>query len=109
MEASSDRLDDDGKRRSRFTAANIALVGFMAIAAFYLAAFYLIAEHRAHLLSWLPWLIILACPLLHIFMHGRHGGHGDGRITSETSETISLPDNELRSEIGRPATSLHRV
>jgi hypothetical protein len=25
----------------------------------------------------LPFLLILACPLLHMFMHGGHGGHGD--------------------------------
>lgn len=85
METSPDRLDDDGKQRSRFTATNIALVGFMAI-----AAFYLIAEHRAHLLGWLPWLIILACPLLHIFMHGGHGGHGDSSDGS-TSRTRRPP------------------
>jgi hypothetical protein len=24
----------------------------------------------------LPWLLILACPLMHVFMHGGHGGHG---------------------------------
>jgi hypothetical protein len=24
----------------------------------------------------LPWLILLACPLLHVFMHGGHAGHG---------------------------------
>jgi hypothetical protein len=25
----------------------------------------------------LPWLFLLACPFLHLFMHGRHGsGHG---------------------------------
>lgn len=77
MEASPDRLADDSKRRSRFTATNIAIVGFMAI-----AAFYLIAEHRAHLLGWLPLLIILACPLLHIFMHRGHGGHGDSSDNS---------------------------
>lgn len=48
--------------------------GFVALAAV-LVAF----EHRAHLsglLSWLPWLILLACPLLHLFMHGGHGSHG---------------------------------
>ncbi|KPH76153.1 hypothetical protein AE618_23515 [Bosea vaviloviae] len=53
----------------------MALVGFLAV-----AAFYLIAEHRAHLLGWLPLLIFLACPLLHVFMHGRHGGHGNQSI-----------------------------
>ena len=33
----------------------------------------------AHLLGALPWLLLLACPLMHLFMH--HGGHrhGDGR------------------------------
>lgn len=44
-------------------------IGFAAI-----AAFFLIAEHNAHLLGWLPWLLILACPLMHFFGHG-HGGH----------------------------------
>lgn len=41
------------------------------------AGFFLLTEHRAHLLGWLPWLILLACPLLHIFMHGGHGAHRD--------------------------------
>lgn len=33
----------------------------------------LAVEHRAHLLGWLPWLILLACLLIHRFMHGSHG------------------------------------
>jgi hypothetical protein len=37
---------------------------------------YLIVEHRPHLLGWIPYLIILACPLMHLFMHRSHGGHG---------------------------------
>nr|WP_246109220.1 DUF2933 domain-containing protein [Vulcaniibacterium gelatinicum] len=47
-----------------------------------IAAFYLIAEHRAHLLGgldWLPLLLLAMCPLLHVFGHGRHGGHGGHR------------------------------
>jgi hypothetical protein len=55
--------------------AGIVLLVFLAI-----AAFYLIAEHRAHLAGILPWLFLAACPLLHVFMHkghGSHGGHGD--------------------------------
>jgi hypothetical protein len=24
----------------------------------------------------LPYLLLLACPLMHVFMHGGHGGHG---------------------------------
>ena len=37
---------------------------------------YLIIEHRPHLFGWLPYLIILACPLVHLFMH--HGHHHGG-------------------------------
>ena len=38
----------------------------------------LFTEHRAHVLGLLPWLFVLACPLMHLFMHGGHGGHGHG-------------------------------
>ncbi|HET8579699.1 MAG TPA: DUF2933 domain-containing protein [Nitrospiraceae bacterium] len=52
----------------------LALLGFVAI-----AAFFLLTEHRAHFFGILPYLLLLACPLLHLLMHGRHGGHGEGR------------------------------
>ena len=43
----------------------------------YCGGFFLLTEHTAHVFGVLPWLLILACPLMHIFMHhGRHGGHG---------------------------------
>lgn len=42
-----------------------------------IAAFYLLIEHRTHALGLLPYLVILLCPLLHLFHHG-HGSH-DGR------------------------------
>jgi len=41
-----------------------------------LALGYLIIEHRPHLFGWLPYLIILACPLMHFFMHRGHHHHG---------------------------------
>lgn len=43
-----------------------------------LAVVLLWEEHQAHLLGALPWLILLACPLLHVFMHGGHGHGGRG-------------------------------
>ncbi len=50
----------------------IGFLGFLAI-----ALFFLWTEHRAHLLGALPFLLLLACPLMHLFMHGGHGqGHG---------------------------------
>jgi hypothetical protein len=38
-------------------------------------AYYLWTEHQAHVITFLPYLLLLACPLMHIFMHGGHGGH----------------------------------
>jgi hypothetical protein len=46
------------------------LYGFLAI-----AGFFLFTEHRAHVLGALPFLLLLACPLMHLFMHHDHGGH----------------------------------
>lgn len=67
--------------------------GLVAVAFLLIAAFFLLSEHRAHALGALPYLIILACPLLHIFMHRGHGSHGghaggdeDGRQPLKESE-----------------------
>ena len=71
----------------------IALCGFIAI-----GALALILEHRAHALQWLPFALLLACPLMHLFHgHGGHGGHGghhgcaarrrdDGRSDDEAAQ-----------------------
>lgn len=50
--------------------------GLFTIAFLAIAAFFLLSEHRAHTLGVLPYLLLLACPLLHMFMHRGHGGHG---------------------------------
>lgn len=66
-------LDDrEAPERRGWPRANIVLIAFLAI-----AGFYLITEHRAHVFGFLPFLLLLACPLLHLFMHGGHGGHGN--------------------------------
>lgn len=60
--------------------------GLVTIAFLAIGAFFLVTEHRAHIIPWLPWLILLACPLLHVFMHGGHGGHGgDGSSGGRSS------------------------
>jgi len=46
-------------------------------------AFFLLSEHRAHLLGVLPFLLLLACPLMHLFMHRGHGGHNEHSGRSE--------------------------
>ena len=76
--------DNDDAMKSK---ANIALIVFLVI-----AAFFLITEHRAHLSGWLSsygiWLLLLACPLMHLFMHGGHGhgGHGSSEASNESTK-----------------------
>ena len=41
-----------------------------------LAVVLLWQEHRAHVLGVIPYLILLACPLIHVFMHRGHGHRG---------------------------------
>jgi hypothetical protein len=50
--------------------------GLVTIAFLLIAAFFLLTEHWAHTYGVLPFLLLLACPLLHMFMHGGHRGHG---------------------------------
>ena len=60
---------------------NLIFIAFLAI-----AAFFLFTEHRAHLLGALPFLLLLACPLMHLFMHHGHGAHGGHDENTERSE-----------------------
>lgn len=75
--------DSDGAMKSR---ANIALIVFVII-----GVFFLVTEHRAHLAGWIPYwpyLLLLACPLMHLFMHGGHdhGGHGSNEESNESTK-----------------------
>ena len=36
------------------------------------AAYLLLTEHRAHVVKALPWILLAACPLMHLFMHRGH-------------------------------------
>jgi hypothetical protein len=55
--------------------------------------FFLLTEHRAHLFGVLPYLLILLCPLMHLFMHHGHGGgHGHAADT----EPRTNPNREVR-------------
>jgi hypothetical protein len=38
-------------------------------------AFLILNGHGDHLLSLVPLLVLLACPLMHMFMHHGHGSH----------------------------------
>ena len=49
------------------------LIGFVLT-----AGYFLVLEHRAHLggaLYYLPYVLLLACPVMHLFMHHGHHAH----------------------------------
>jgi DUF2933 family protein len=62
--------------------AGIVTCGFLLI-----GGFFLLIEHWAHALGVLPYLLILACPLMHLFMHKGHGGHGGHDSQVQTKHT----------------------
>jgi hypothetical protein len=42
-----------------------------------IVAFFVLREHWGHILGLAPYLVLLACPLMHLFMHGGKGhDHG---------------------------------
>lgn len=70
---------------ARWNRGRWALITFLAI-----AAYFLVTKHQAHLTGWLAaygiWLVLLACPLLHIFMHGGHGHGGGGHASNKKAD-----------------------
>jgi hypothetical protein len=47
--------------------------------------YFLLSEHRAHVVPYLPYLLLLACPFLHMFMHKGHGNHESNSHEMENS------------------------
>jgi high-affinity Fe2+/Pb2+ permease len=62
--------------------SRLVFFGFVAV-----AGFFIVAEHRAHLVPFLPFLLIAACPLMHLFHHHGHGERDDQK--REPPEAIS--------------------
>lgn len=49
--------------------------------------YFLITEHRTHVFQFLPYLFLLACPLMHIFMHRGHNHQSTHENHSNNKET----------------------
>ncbi len=76
--ADANRLGFFGSLRFRY---GLGLLVFLAIAGFFLGE-----EHQAHILGYLPLILILGvCVGMHFFMHGGHGG-GHGPHDDESGE-----------------------
>jgi hypothetical protein len=59
---------------------------FMLVAAA-VGGYYLLTEHFTHVAQTVPYLFLLACPLMHVFghghAHGTHGQHGRGASSED--------------------------
>lgn len=63
-------MSEDGRVTWWRIPAGVTLLGVALV-----GAFYVLREHYGHVLGALPYLLLLACPLMHLLMH-RHHGHG---------------------------------
>lgn len=78
-----------------------------------IALFYLLTEHRAHFiagLTWLPFLLLLACLLMHVFGHSGHGWRAAHRDANEppSNDTGTITrDTEGRGDSKSHETRRH--
>ena len=76
-------------------------VGLLVLAA--VATYFLLSEHRAHFFGALPFLLLLACPLMHVYMHHGHGNHGGGHAghhaDDRNSNTVAAPQPHKTGEL----------
>ncbi|EIG57391.1 Protein of unknown function (DUF2933) [Bradyrhizobium sp. WSM1253] len=74
-----DHVHDQSGARRGLSRNSLIVMGLAVIAA--ISGALLFTQHQAHVLGALLWLPLLACPLMHFFMHGRRrgaGGHHHG-------------------------------
>ncbi len=86
------------KKSFWFSSNGLAAGGLIAI-----SSYFLLIEHREHLFQWLPYLILLLCPLMHIFMHGGHdhgksGDHGGDSENDSESYKRGLEEGRKQSD-----------
>ena len=83
----------------------LAITGFLLVVGFLLTT-----EHRAHVFGFLPFLLLLACPLLHVFLHRGHGGHGSDHSHdgARGDRPPAAPDEQPVADARRGRGSPHR-
>ncbi|QBY55799.1 DUF2933 domain-containing protein [Cupriavidus oxalaticus] len=76
---SHEHPEDPERKISR---SKLVTIGFLLV-----IGYFLWTEHRAHVIQFLPFLLLAACPLMHLFMHHGHGhGHGGHEDSSDTGK-----------------------
>jgi hypothetical protein len=62
--------------KTRFLSFCCTPKGVLTLGIVALAAFFVLRNYSDQMAGWLPYLIFLLCPLMHLFMHRSHGRHG---------------------------------
>jgi hypothetical protein len=68
---------------SRITVRWRSPLGIFMLLAGAVGVYYLLTEHLTHVAQAIPYLFLLACPLMHVFGHHGHGGHHHGERKGE--------------------------
>lgn len=62
-------------------------LGVFMLASGVVGIYYLLTEHLTHVSQAIPFLFLLACPLMHLFhRHGHHGRHRQGQSADRAEE-----------------------
>lgn len=74
--------EQPGDTQRKISRSRLVTIGFLLV-----IGYFLWTEHRAHVIQFLPFLLLAACPLMHMFMHhgqglGQHQDDGDTREDS---------------------------
>ena len=76
-------------------------IGLLVLGA--VAAYFLLTEHLAHVAQFWPFAFLLACPLMHIFMHHGHGhdhhGHQRNGSSMRRVDDPAAPNSDRSSAI----------
>lgn len=71
QQPTQDRGSSGAHEASRWKSPGMIAGGMLVV----IAAFYALREHWNHVLGAWPYLLLLLCPLMHVFMHRSHDGH----------------------------------
>ena len=84
-----DHTDRESRSGGSFLTSRAGIVLLVLLT---IAGFLLFTEHRAHVLGVGLFGLLLACPLLHLFMHGGHEGHSGNDNPSRSQRDLGRSD-----------------
>ena len=85
------RQDNRSLPRFLTSRPGLVLLGFLAV-----GGYFLWTEHQAHVIAALPWILIGGCLVMHLFMHGAHGGHGHHGNGAQSGDGNGRTDDDGR-------------